>query len=483
MPKTAKTIFGTTEKSNFILNMTPERFYGYNLKILLGFFILMPLFSLPLEFFRVYSMPAMAVSITGVFAIVFVFIGFMKDETPKKLYLPTYLLGAMLVWGLVSLYNSYFYNISIFGSDGRNEGWLSILFYGGFFLLGAQLGTDENRLKLLHGIFWMALAQCFWSLLQMLPIDLPSYYQNLDMILLFQVYLPSGVTGSPVFLAILLTFLLIPAFLEAVYTENPKQKLIDIICIICFSLTAVRTQCLIGVFGTILAVLIVSIYTFVHKKKAIACILSAVLAISGGFLWNYISPSFNGTFSREGGEDTAVSNGISFYDSAIIWKDGSYRLAVSGYYVETGSMNPNGSFDIDSLTDSYSYLWKNTLHIIKRYPLAGSGPDSLVYPQLYQDVAIEGNPNVFDRCYNYYLQIAGTFGIPMLLLFLALMILTLIRGAKACQQQKSWLRDSMFIAVLFYLIIMLIGSSSVTVAPIFWMSAGICISFYEPEQK
>ena len=85
MPKTAKTIFGTTEKSNFILNMTPERFYGYNLKILLGFLILMPLFCLPLEFFRLYSMPAMALSVMGVFAIVFVFIGFMKDETPKKL--------------------------------------------------------------------------------------------------------------------------------------------------------------------------------------------------------------------------------------------------------------------------------------------------------------------------------------------------------------------------------------------------------------
>ena len=71
----------------------------------------------------------------------------------------------------------------------------------------------------------------------------------------------------------------------------------------------------------------------------------------------------------------------------------------------------------------------------------------------------------------------------MLLLFLALMILTLVRGAKACKQQKSWLRDSMFIAVLFYLIIMLIGTSSVTIAPIFWMLAGICISFYEPKQN
>lgn len=479
MPKTAKTIFGTTEKSNFILNMTPESFYGYNLKILTGFLILMPLFSIPLEFFRVYSVPSMATSIIGVFAVVFVFIGFMKDETPKKLYLPSYLLGGMLIWGLVSLYNSYFYNISVFGSDGRSEGWLSILFYGSFFLLGAQLGTDDNRLKLLHGMFWMGLAECFWSLLQMLPIDFPSYYKNLDVILLFQVYLPSGVTGSPIFLATLLSLLLIPAMLEAVYTENPKQKLLDSICVFCFSLTAIRTQCIIGVAGTILAVLTGVIYLLIQKQKALSCIICAVLAISGGFLWNYIAPSFNGTYSRQGGQQTEISNGISFYDGAVIWKDSSYRLPVSGYYVENGSENPNGSFDIDSLTDSYGYLWRNTLNIIKKYPLAGTGPDSLVYPQLYQSVSIESNANVFDRCYNYYLQIAGTLGIPMLLLFLALMVLVLIRGGKACKQEKSWLRFGIFSAVILYLLLMFIGSSCITVAPLFWMIAGMCISFYE----
>ena len=99
MPKTAKTILGTTEKSNFILNMTPESYYSFNLKILLGFLILMPLFSIPLEFAKVYSVPGMALSIMGVFAIVFVFIGFMKSETPRNLLLPA---------GITSLASIYY---------------------------------------------------------------------------------------------------------------------------------------------------------------------------------------------------------------------------------------------------------------------------------------------------------------------------------------------------------------------------------------
>jgi len=485
MPKTAKTIFHTTEKSNFILNMTPESYYGFNLKILMGFLILMPLFSVPLEFFKVYSVPGMALSIIGVFAIVFVFIGFMKDETPKKLFLPAYLLGAMLIWGLVSLYNSYFYSISLFGSDGRSEGWLSVFFYGSFFLLGAQLGTDDNRLKLLHGMYYMGLVECFWSLLQMLPIGLPNYYQNLEPLLLFDVCLPSGLAGSPVFLALILTLLLIPAFTEAVFTENNKQKLINLICIFCFSLTAIRTQCLIGVIGTILAVLIALVYAFIKKagKELTLCAVTAVIAILLAFVWSWFAPSLNKTYTRETSESIQISDGFNFYDGSIAWTDSSYRLAVSGYYIKNTSNNPNGNFDISSLSDFYSYVWKNTLDVIKKYPLAGSGPDSLVYPQLYKSRSIAANPNVFDRCYNYYLHLAGTLGIPMLLLFLALMILTLSRGAKACKQQDNWLWFSIFSAVILYLLLMLIGISGITSAPLFWMLAGICVSLYEPEKK
>ena len=479
MPKTAKTIFGTSENSNFILNMTPESYYGFNLKILLGFLILMPLFSIPLEFARVYSVPGMALSITGVFAIVFVFIGFIKSETPKKLFLPAGVLAAMLVWGLVSFYNSYDYLVSLFGADGRSEGWLSLLFYSGFFLLGAQLGTDDNRLKLLHGMFWMGLAECLWGLLQMLPIGFPSYYENLEPILLFNTFLPSGLTGSPVFLGFLLSVLLLPAILEAAFTETKKQRVFAILCAVCFSLTAVRTQCLTGIIGTALAFLISLIYLLVKKSGKKTPVIAVIAAILLGMVWNYFSPSLNGTTYNLDGE--VISNGFSLYDGSILWKDSSYRLEVSGYYIANGDNNPNGDFDINSLTETYGYLWKNTRNIIKKYPLAGSGPDNLAYPQLFQSLVISSNPNVFDRCGSYYLQTAGTLGIPMLLLFLALMILVLMRGGTAGRKNKNWLHTSFFLTVILALILLFFCTGSITVTPVFWMLAGICISLGQPE--
>ena len=90
------------------------------------------------------------------------------------------------------------------------------------------------------------------------------------------------------------------------------------------------------------------------------------------------------------------------------------------------------------------------------------------------------NPNVFDKCYNYYLHLAGTLGIPMLLLFIVLMILVIRNGVRAVRS-GNWFAMSFLGAVIVYLITMIIGASSITTAPLFWALAGICISL--PEEK
>ena len=207
----------------------------------------------------------------------------------------------------------------------------------------------------------------------------------------------------------------------------------------------------------------------------------AVAAILLGAVWNYLSPSLNGIYTPSAEGDISVSNGFYFYDGGVLWKDSSYRLEVSGYYMNGAGNNPNGTFDIRSISSVYHYLWSTTLGIIGRFPLAGSGPDNLVYPQLYQSLTVSSNPETFDRCGNYYLQTAGTMGIPMLLLFLALAVMTVIRGGKSFRNGNNWMHTGIFCAVILWLFLMLISTGSITVTPLFWMLAGICISLHEPE--
>ncbi|MBE6848839.1 MAG: hypothetical protein E7502_02910 [Ruminococcus sp.] len=472
-----KTIFNTTEKSNFILNMKPEEYQGFLMKILLGWMILSPLFCIPLEFAKVYSVPGMALSIIGVAAMVFVFIGFMKQVTPRSLYLPAGLLGGLVVWGTVSLINSYDYGIALMGMDGRNEGLLSIIFYGCLCLLGAQIQTEENHRKILDGLMVFGLVQCAWGILQALPLGFPSTYNNLEPLLLFRVFLPSGLTGSPIFLAILLSILIVPATLGAAYAPEKTKRAFYLICACVYAIMAAKTQCLAGIAGSSLAILGTAVYLFIKKAGvpafARASAVAAAFLFGMGF-WASMAPSINSTYSRETGEQVQVESGFTLYDGAIIWEDSAYRLAVSGYYVRNGAKNPNGSFEILSLPETYGFLWGTTLSIIGRFPLVGSGPDSLVYPQLFQHRVIASNPNTFDRPYNQYLHIAATLGIPALLLYLALAGIIVVRGAKQCKG-GNWVTAGIYGAVLLYLLLMLIGTSSVTTAPVFWMLAGICI--------
>ncbi|MCR4645512.1 MAG: O-antigen ligase family protein [Oscillospiraceae bacterium] len=469
-----KTILGTSEKSNFILNMKTGEYYKYNLRILQLFLVLMPVLSVPLEFAKVYSVPGMALSVTGVLAIVFMFIGFMKKVTPKTLWLPAILFGGMIAWGGVSVYNCYFRNIGLLGADGRSEGLLSIVFYACFFMLGAQLGTDDNRKKLLYSMLWMGLAECVWALLQMLPLGFPSYYKNLEPLLVFRTFLPSGLTGSPIFLATLLVMLLFPAMLGAVFAEENKAQILCLVSAAVFALTAVRTQCLIGLAGTGLAVA-AGVVTLLLRKGGKRALLTGGIVLAAfavGFAWSWFAPAVNGTYDRAGGENVAVENGYVFYDGAIMWEDSAYRLNVSGYYMPNGTKNPYGHFDAESIPETYGFIWRVAGDIAKKYPLAGSGPDNLVYPQMFQSLVISGNPNTFDRAYDFYLHTAASMGFPMLALLIAVLVITVKRGAG--QVKGSWIGTAVFGAAALYLAVMVIGSSCITVAPLFWMLAGCC---------
>ncbi len=471
----AKTIFNTTEKSNFILNMKTKDYQKYLLRILLGLAVLMPLFCLPLEFFRVNSVYGMVLSIIGVFAMVFVLIGFMKKVTPRALFLPAGLYAGILVCALISSILSFYYDVSLFGLDGRSEGLLSLLFYGCFFLLGAQLGTTDNLKKLLNGLLCMGLANCVWGFFQALPLGL-GHYQHLEPMLAFRTFLPSGLAGSPIFLASLLLLLLFPAIFGAILEENKKMRLFYLVCTAVFLVMTLKTQCRLGLMGSVLAaaITIVVVLRFCRNKRGFAALAVVLAAFAAGFLWLFFSPAINGTYSRMTAEEVAVENGVHLYDGGIIWDDSSYRLSASGYYVQT-SLNPNGDFNILDMQETYQFMDRVTLDAIAQYPLTGTGPDNLIFAQLYQSYDLMSNPNTFDRCYDFYLHFAATLGLPALLLLAALVVVVFwqrCRTLRTATTPKNWVHRGLLTGVAFFLGMLCFTSSAVTVTPFFWILFG-----------
>ena len=70
----------------------------------------------------------------GVACMIMALIAAMKKYITKDMLVPVGAFGFMLVWGVISLINSYDVKISFYGFDGRGEGLLAIIFYFCFFI-------------------------------------------------------------------------------------------------------------------------------------------------------------------------------------------------------------------------------------------------------------------------------------------------------------------------------------------------------------
>ncbi len=466
-----QSLFGSSERSNFIVNMKPETFRRWALFILLGFLILCPLLSLPSELAGITSLPPAALTLTGTAALAMLPAGLFKGA--RGLWNTALLTGAFVLWGIVSALCSFHagdpadYTQAFVGTAGRGEGALSLVFCGCFLLLGAMLGTSEHR-TLLHGMLLYGLVQCAWGILQALPVGFPSYYRDLESMLAYRVFLPSGLTGSPITLAVLLSVLELPAMLAAAYAKD-RHRILYLICAGVFPVLAVRTQCLAGIVGAAVSVMIGIVY-LAWKKTGKAVILTAVPGVVLGCVWWFFAPVLNGTY-----HDLDPSSAVMFqlYDGAVLWQDSSYRLDVSGYYFPTADASPHGTFAIGELRSVYGWLWGQTAEIIGRYPLTGTGPDCLIYPQLFRSLIPAENPNTFDRAGSYYLHTAATLGLPGLALLLSVMVQVFIRGGKTAVR-GGWIQTAYLGAALVSCVTWIVGNGGVTVTPLFWMIAGVC---------
>ena len=477
-----KTIFGTTEKSNFILNMKTERYWDFNLKILLAFMILMPVLSIPLEFFRFYSLPLIALAVTGVAAIVFTFIGFMKSVTPKKLWVLTGILAAMVVWGYVSLMNSfcggdpYNYNVATFGFDGRGEGLLSILFYGCFFITAASLRRDKAFSTVINGLVGVGILNSVFGLIQIITGKL-SHFRMIA--LEIQANAAAGLSQSPLFLAMTLTLSLTAALIAFVCTKEKAKKLIYIASACLFSFVMMFTYSFIGICGAAFAVIAAVVIVFAAKvnKANLLAPLAVIVPAAAAVL--IVNSGIIGTLDS-----------YRLYDGRILWfADAYYRVSASG-------APDSKKVDIDDTYDVYYTLNRKTSNIISQHKLTGTGPDQLVFPQLYTygdyvpedgEVSVESvviqNSGTFDKVYNEYLYTAATRGIPSLIALIAVLLPVLFIGYKN-SKAGDWRRKCIFVLTLGGMLIFFIGCSNTAFAPMFWTLAGCSVAqIAAPEKK
>lgn len=462
----AKNIMNTSDRSNFILNMTEEQYSKAAAFGIIVSCLAVSLFTIQPETSSApaYSISAIGLAIPGVICIILALISIIRKFIEKKAIFSSCAFGAMAGWGVISMLDSYDINVGFYGYPQRGEGLLAIIFYCCIFITAASIKREKALKAVVNGIILAGLVNSLFAMLQIFTGKF-CFYRNLSA--LFISFAASGLSQSPLFLAMVLTLSLIAALVTFVLDSSKKRKTFCLISSCTFTFAMIYTFSLISLVGIGLAIIFAIIAAAIKKSPKKSLILLLVPIAAGALA---VTLCLNGLSSKY--------KNYNLYDGRILWNQDAYRrVSASGDY-------DSRAVDIKNTYDVYSFLNRKTIDIIKDFPLTGTGPEQLVYPQIYKitDQAgnklesmaevVKENPGTFDKVYNEYLYTAATRGIPSLIALLCVIISVICIGYKNMKKTASPETSCLFFVTLGGALIFLIGCSNITFAPIFWAAAG-----------
>lgn len=472
----AKQLFNSSEKSNFILNMTEEKYSKIASFGLLAACLCTSLSTaVPvISGNKVYTIISAGLSVAGVICMVLALIGVIKRFVGKKMLIPLCGLSFSLVWAVISLVNSYDRYVSLNGYPGRGEGLLAIIFYTSFFITAASIKIDKTRKILVYGILANGLLNCVFAVIQVFWGKFTDFKWVSVRI---ELHAAAGLSQSPLFLAMVLSLSIAAALMGAILFSGKKEKNFCICSACVFSFVIMFTYSFIGICGTILSVAAAVITVFFVKAPKINLLLilsvilpaaAAIIVVNAGIIGNV--------------------KGYRLYDGRILWFADSYtRINTSGNF-------DSDLVDIDDTYDVYYTLNRKTLDIISGCPLTGTGPDQLIYPQIYtygpagsessliEDILIF-NKGTFDKVYNEYLNTAATRGIPSVAALIAVLTGVITIGFKGYRKSKNPMTLCMTLLTSMGALLFLIGCSNTAFSPIFWVISGASVSLVDKSEK
>lgn len=463
-----KTIFGTTERSNFILNMKSETLQKW-IHGVLACCIIIPLIGAAVLTLlaKINYFSAAILYATGFTCILFFLIVMLKQDMRFKDSKSYLLIIALALTAVISYYGTLsrsadYIKVALLGNLGRYEGLLSILSYLGIFLLATAVSKESTVERLFDLLVGAGTVEAFVALLQHLPLDFnTSDYRNLPTIAYENVFLSSGLTGSPIFYGAITTLTGAVAIVGAVYSASKRRAKLYAAAALFIFLTGMFTGSVVPLIGEAAVILTVIIIEAVNSAKF------------GGVRFD--GKLLNTSLKRAGAMVAALivtfvivlfTQGFYFRDRPIAFYDSFYRLFISN----TMSLTDRGKGNIPYTVDFWKEQWGYAVETANASPVMGVGPDCLA-------LARGQGANINDKCYNEFLYIAATRGYISLAAYVTLIISTIVVLCKKMKlffgDKTKWYIPCMMTAVIGYIIQSCFNASAITTAPFFWLMLGM----------
>lgn len=468
MSKKHNTIFGTTEKSNFILNMKMSTTYKIE-KILLVITIALIVLGGAVWLFsgQKSNYIGMAFLACGAFASgLWYAISVWKTRTPILKNKSFFLIIGLAVITILSTLDSWSKIQSLYGNSGRFEGIIALISYLLLFL-GATIIYEKKSINLILDFAVIAgVVNAVIAILQKTTI-IYTPFRFLFSTVEENVYLPSGLVGSPIFLATFLVLINSVALFGALFDENKKRNLLYGFAVVLFVIVAPLTDSLVAFIGMPLSFIAVLIFAIFKKEK---------VAIIRGIVYTLMC-----ALSITALTLTGVA-GIK--DLPIAFQDGYYFLFVSGPY----SKSVAGDTGLYQMGFDIAKNILSDFSMDTHYWLLGTGPDCLGFPQFINEKYFDLTtvPNSLDKIYNQYLNLACSQGIFALIGYIAVIALSLKKGLSKTGsffKENNWHTAALTISVIVYAVVTMFSVSTIYVSPFFWIMAGLLNADFHDADK
>ena len=365
---------------------------------------------------------------------------YVKNLRKRKLDKFDYIFYGLVLAGIMSVIFSIYKPVALIGKATRHEGFLSVLAYYLLFINWKNLGTKSDIKKYIKIFTIIAIVNSIYGIFQVyFPSNLIIRRHNVS---------ATGFCGHPNFFGSLIVTI-ISIITGSFLIENKKNiKKILLICLLFISLINAQST---GPFITyVITIIFIITYLCIKKKIVLKNIFILLILLVSTYIAVY-----------------SVNRYIYKYNRCELC---DVKNNIENYGISTSTVKiANGRIDI----------WKNTIGVIKKYPIFGVGFDNLVlaYPNPNRDLGVVltiengvlkklSGPSypVVDNAHNVYLNTLASTGIIGFIPYILLCLLTFIIGLKS----KENLIMILLCGFVAYSIQAFANISVITVAPIYY---------------
>lgn len=495
--KDRKHLFGSSEKSDFIVNMTAEGaqkmcgVYGIISVLIIAVAAVPAYFTQTVadytdeqtgaihyisENFIFYS--AAAVMLLGVIGFLIYMIACSKKlvslKDNKSLLAPL----AVMILSAAACFAAYDIHTAALGYLGRHDGLLTILGCYGLFCVAMAVTAEKWRVKLTDFIVGIGLVQSIAGILQAVPATSGAMHNFFEYLYIRpgteagsgEMYYDGGISQmsgiyshgraasgfmtSPHALAALLSVAFALALAALAFDGSKARKLFCGISAPVMAAAACLSKVLpavIGIGAGALTVLVIAVIRAVKGGRS-----SLVCALAGIVISGAAAGILFGTGAAE------------FRDEQVIFTDGFVMRSITYSNRE------------DTDEDIYTYLRKDAEYIVSQKPLLGVGPDN--QPYYMSEYGADT-----DRYYNEYLDIAVTRGVPCLIIYGIFLLISVIKAVKSVgnfvKTGKDGVRAGAAAGMLAYLAQAFFNTTWAVSAPYLFIAIGLIWSYDAVKSK